>query len=194
MRKLLLLASILLLLNGCSALSELSAFTKCDFRLYSLSEPRLCGIDVSHKRSWKDFTLMEGQLIALYLLGNSLPFDIQVYVEARNPASTTAAVKAIQWIAYVDDVKVAKGTVVDPVEIPPAGGRVVVPVAVHADLIDFMKGDNTKTLMNFSMALLNTGEQNSQLRLKIKPSIQVGSRTVKYPGYFTITKEFSSGN
>jgi LEA14-like dessication related protein len=194
MRKFLLLAPVLLLLNGCSALSELSAFSKCEFRLYSLSEPRLCGIDVSHKRSWRDFTLREGQIIALYLLGSSLPFDIQVYVEARNPGSTTAAVKSIQWIAYVDDVKVAKGKITDPVEIPPNGRRVVVPLAVHADLIDFMEGDRPKTLMNFAMTLFNAGEQNSQLRLKIKPSIQVGSQTIKYPGYFTVTTEFSSGN
>lgn len=194
MRNFLLLASLMLVLNGCSALSELSAFTQCEFRLYSVSEPRLCGIDVSHKRSWRDFTLMEGQIIALYLLGSSLPFDMQVYVEARNPGNTTAAVKAIQWIAYVDDVKVAKGRITDPVEIPPSGGRVVVPVSVHTDLIDFMEGDNPRSLMNFVMALLNTGEQNSQLRLKIKPSIRVGNQTIKYPGYFTVTKEFRSGN
>lgn len=66
---------------------------------------------------------MEGQLIARYLLSSSLPFDLQVNVEVRNPGSTTAAVNSIQWIAFVDDVKVAKGTVNKRVEIPPSGGR-----------------------------------------------------------------------
>lgn len=194
MRKLLLFASFLLLLNGCSALSELSAFTKCEFRLHSLAEPMLCGVEVSQKRSWSDFSFMEGQLIARYLLSSTLPFDLQVNVEVRNPGNTPAALNNLQWIAYVDDVRVAKGTVNERVEIPPSGGRALVPVMVHADLIDFLEGDSPQAMLNFALSLVNVRNRTSQVSLKIKPSILIGSQTLKYPGYFTVTKEFSSGD
>ena len=194
MRKLLLLGALLLLLNSCSILSELTAFTKCEFRFHSVADPVLCVFVVSLMLSWSDFCFMEGQLIAVNLINSTLPFDVTANVEVRNPGTSAAAVNAIQWIAFVDDVQVAQGTVNDRVEIPPAGGRVLVPVMLHADLIDLLEGDNPSTMLNFALNLVNSGDKPSQLSLKIKPSVLTGSQSIRYPGYFTITKEFSSGD
>jgi len=194
MRKLFILASFIFFLHGCSSLTKLSAFRQCEFRLYALTDPLLCGIDLSHKRSWKDLSFNEGQRIAMYLLGSHLPFDVTALVEVRNPGNTTAAVDAIQWKLKVDNVRLAMGSVKETVEVPPSGGRVLVSVPVHADLIDLLEGDNPDTMMNLVLNMLNSGNKSSQLSLKIKPSIAVGSRSVKYPGYFTISREFSSGN
>jgi LEA14-like dessication related protein len=194
MRKWLIFGSLMLLLNACSALSGLSAFTKCEFRLYSLAEPLLCGIDVSHKRSWTDFSFMEGQMIAGNLLRSTLPFDVRAKIEVRNPGNSAAAVNAILWKVYVDDVQVAMGSVNERVEIAPAGGRVLVTVPVHADLIDLLEGDSPGAMLNLALNLVNSGDKTSRVSLKIKPSVLVGSQTIKYPGYFTISREFSSGN
>lgn len=194
MRKLLLLFCLLFFLHGCTSLTKLSAFSQCEFRLYGLSEPLLCGIDLSHKRSWKDFSFNEGQRIALYLLGSHLPFDVTAIVEVRNPGSTTAAVNAIQWKLMVDNTRLAMGSVNEAVVVPPSGGRVLVFVPVHADLIDLLEGDNPSTMMNFVLNMLNSGNESTELSLKIKPSIAVGSRSVRYPGYFKISREFSSGS
>lgn len=193
MRKLLILASLMFLLNACKAIAELSAFNHCEFRLYSLTEPRLCGIDVSQKRSWNEFSVGEGAVIAAYMLGSSLPFDVIAHVEIRNPGTQTAAVEAIKYRVKVDDVKVAMGSITERVAVPPSGGRVVIPVPVHADLIHLLKSDNTRSLMNLSLNLVNSGRQESRITLKIKPSVRIGSRSVPYPGYFTLTREFSSG-
>jgi LEA14-like dessication related protein len=149
---------------------------------------------VSQKRSWSDFSFLEGQLIAGNLLKSTLPFKVTANVEVRNPGTSAAAVNSIQWIAFVDDVQVAQGTVNDRVDIPPAGGRVLVPVMLHADLIDLLEGNNPSTMLNFALNLVNSGDKPSQLSLKIKPSVLVGSQSIRYPGYFTITKEFSSGD
>lgn len=194
MRKLSILASLIFLLHGCASISKLGAFSQCEFRLYALREPLICGIDVSHKRSWRDFSLQEGQRIALYLLGSHLPFDVTALVEVRNPGNQTAAVNGIQWKLKVDNVRLAMGSVNEPVEVAPSGGRVLVEVPIHADLIDLLEGDNPHTMTNFVLNLLNSGEQSSELSLKIKPSIAVGSRSVRYPAYFTISREFNSGH
>lgn len=194
MRRLLLFATAILLLNSCSTLSELVAFTKCEFRLHSLQEPEACGINLSQRSSWSDFSFMEGQAVAAQLLQKKLPFEITVNVEARNPGTTKAAVNSIQWIAFIDDLQVAQGTVSERVEIAPSGGMNKIPIRVKADLFDYLEGDNPRAMLDFALNLINAGNQSSQVSLKIKPSVLIGNKEVPYPDYFTISKEFKSGN
>jgi len=193
MRKLFLLPLFLLLLNSCSVLSELSALKKCEFRLYSFQDPVVCGIDISDRRSPSDFTFLDGQMIAANLLRGTLPFDITLNMEVKNPGTSTAAVNSIEWVAFVDDLEVASGVVDRRIEVPPLGGLAIVPVKIHADLIDYMEGNNPKTMMNFALNLVGTSDQPSNLSMKIKPSLLVGGKTVQYPGFFTVTHEFSAG-
>ena len=49
-------------------------------------------------------------------------------------------------------------------------------------------------MLNFALNLINAGDQASQVTLKIKPSVLIGTQEIQYPDYFNITKEFSSGN
>jgi hypothetical protein len=194
MRKILLLASLGLLLPGCAVFSEITALRKCEFRLHSLEEPRLCGIEVSQKRSWRDFSFLEGQQIAATLLNSSLPFEIVVNLEVRNPGSKLAAVNTIQWIAYVEDVQVAQGVVIQRVEIPPSRGRVLIPMLLQTDLIEFLEKGHPGSMLNFALSLVHAKDRSSQVSLKIKPSVMMGKRTIPYPGYFTLTREFSAGD
>jgi len=193
MKKILVFSLFLLLLSACSALTELSAFKKCEFRLYSFQDPAICGIDVSKRTSWSDFSFMDGQVIAASLLRGALPFDITVNVEVRNPGASTAAVNSIEWLAYIDELEVAGGMLERRVEVPPSGGLAIVPLKIHADLIEYLEGDNPQTMMNFAMNLLGAGDQPSQIVMKIKPSVLIGGQSIPYPGFFTITQEFTSG-
>jgi LEA14-like dessication related protein len=194
MRKLLLLTAVALLLNACSMFSELVAFTKCEFRLQSLRQPEVCGINISQKSSWSDFSLMEGQIMAAQLLQKRFPFEITVNVEARNPGSTMAAVNSIQWIAMLDELQLAQGMVSERVEVPANGGTSTIPVRIRADLFDYLEGGNARSMLDFALNLINAGKQSSQLSMKIKPSVLIGGQEIQYPDYFTITKEFKSGN
>lgn len=193
MRKFLVFTTILLVLSGCSALSELSAFKKCEFRLYSFQDPAVCGIDISTLTSWSDFSFMDGQVIAANLLRGVLPFDITVNVEVRNPGTTPAAVNSIEWLAFIDELEVAGGVVDRRIEVPASGGLAIVPVKIHADLMEYLEGDNPQAMMNFAMNLLGAGDQPSQISMKIKPSVLIGGQSIPYPGFFTINHEFSSG-
>jgi hypothetical protein len=194
MRKMLLLTTVALLLNSCSMLSELVAFTKCEFRLQSLQQPEVCGINISQKSSWSDFSFMEGQTMAAQLMQKRLPFEITVNVEARNPGTTMAAVNSIQWIAMLDELQLAQGTVSERVEVAANGGTSTIPVRIRADLFDYLEGGNARAMLDFALNLVNAGNQSSQLSMKIKPSVLIGGQEIQYPDYFTITKEFTSGN
>ncbi len=194
LKRLLIFTSILLLVPGCSILSELTALTKCEFSFHSARNPSVCGIDMNNKHSYSDFSFMDGQTILGNLLRETLPFNITANVEVKNPGVTTAAVNSIQWIAFIDDIQIAQGTITDRVEIAPGGGTSIIPIMVQANLFDYLKGDNPRTMLNFALNLVDAGNQPTRLSMKIKPSVLIGGQSVNYPGYFTISKEFSSGN
>jgi len=172
----------------------MTALKKCEFRLISLQQPALCGIDVSQKRTWTDFNFMEGQVILAQLLNNSLPLEITVNLEVRNPGTNLAAVNSIQWVSFLDDLQLAQGAVEERVEVPPSGGVNTIPIRVKTDLIDYLEGDNPRAMLNFALTMFNAGDRSSQVTMKIKPTVLIGSRSIQYPDYFTITKEFKSGN
>ena len=137
---------------------------------------------------------MDGQMIAANLLKGTLPFGITANVEVVNPGATTAAVNSIQWIAFIDNIQVAQGAVTNRIEIAPGGGKSMIPIKIEADLFDYLEGDNPRTMLNFALNLVDAGNQPTRLSMKIKPSVMIGAQSVFYPGFFTITKEFSSGN
>ena len=70
----------------------------------------------------------------------------------------------------------------------------MIPIRIGADLFDYLEGDSPRTMINFALNLVDAGNQPTRLTMKIKPSVQIGAQSIYYPGYFTIAKEFSSGN
>ena len=194
LKKLIVFSSIFMLMSGCAILSELTALTKCEFSFHSAQDPVASGIDISNKQSFSDFNLLDGQLILRNLLKQSLPFEITANVEVKNPGVATAAVNSIQWIAFIDDIQVAQGTVADRIEVAPGSGTSLIPIRIRTDLFNYLEGDNPRTMLNFALNLVDAGNQPTRLSMKIKPSVMIGAQTVTYPGYFTIAKQFSSGN
>lgn len=193
-KKILVLTILFVSLSGCTVLSELTALKKCEFSFHSAKEPVIAGVDVMRIRSYSDLTFLDGQRIVSNILQKQLPFGITANIEVRNPGAITAAVNHIDWIAFIDDVQISAGRIEDRTEIPGNGGTAIIPVRIETDLFEYLKGDNPKTMLNFGLNLIDAGGQPTRLSLKIKPSVYIGGTALSYPGHFTISKEFSSGN
>ena len=194
MKRLLIFTAIVIMIPACAILSELTALTKCEFSFHSAQDPLVCGIDVNSRQSFTDFSFLDGQKIAANILNGTLPFHITANIEVKNPGVSTAAVNSIQWITFIDDIQVAQGTVSDRVEVAPSGGVSMIPIRIQTDLFEYLEGDNPRTMLNFALNLVDAGNQPTRLSMKIKPSVLIGNQPVVYPGFFTISKEFRSGN
>lgn len=194
MKKLIALLLVLTSLAGCSILSELTALSKCEFSFHSAQDPVVAGVDVMRIQTYSDLTFLDGQRLASNILQKRLPFGITANVEVKNPGITTAALNHIEWIAFIDDIQISTGKLDQRIEIPGSGGTALVPIRIETDLFEYLQGDNPKTMLNFALNLVDAGGQPTRLSMKIKPSVYVGSTMVPYPDYFTISKEFSSGN
>lgn len=184
---------IVISISSCAILSEFTALTKCEFRFQSAEKPTISGIDVMTKKSITDFSFMDGQMVVANILRGTLPFAITANVEVKNPGVTTAAVNEIEWIAFIDDIRISDGVIASRVEILP-GATSVVPIRIQTDLFEYLEGDNPRTMLNFGLNLVDAGGQPTRLSMKIKPSVLVSGQQVSYPDYFTIEHEFSSGN
>lgn len=183
-------------LTGCSILAELTAIaaiTKCEFSFHSAQDPVVSGINVMQVRSFSDLTFLDGQKVVSNILQKKLPFGITANVEVKNPGVNTAAVNYIEWIAFIDDIQISTGKIEKRVEITANGGTAIIPIRIEADLFEYLEGDNPKTMLNFCLNLVDAGGQPTRLSMKIKPSVYVGSKMLSYPDYFTISKEFKSG-
>lgn len=194
MKKIVAILILFSALNACSVLSHLSALTKCEFSFRSAQDPTIAGVDVMRIHSFSDLSLLDGQKIASNILQKKLPFGITANIEAQNPGSVSAAVNTIDWIAFIDDIRVSAGRITKRIEIPPNGGTAIIPIRIETDLFEYLKGDNPKTMLNFGLNLIDAGGQPTRLSLKIKPSIVIKGVSLQYPDYFTLTKDFTSGN
>lgn len=197
MKRIIAISILFVTLTGCSILAELTALTaltKCEFSFHSAQEPVISGVDVMRVSSFSDLTFMDGQRIVSNILQKKLPFGITANVEVKNPGINTAAVNYIEWIAFIDDIQISTGRIDNRVEIPGNGGIGLIPIRIETDLFEYLEGDNPRTMLNFGLNLIDAGGQPTRLSMKIKPSVYVGSSMLTYPDYFTISKEFKSGN
>ena len=180
--------------NSCSFLKEISTLGKCEFRVTTLEDPEIAGVDVSKVRSFTDLNFAEMGIISASMLKGDLPLSFTLNVEVRNPNPAMAALNGLEYLAFIDDVEVASGQLDRRIEIPANGGITTVPLRLNTDLIDIMKKDSRQALVNFGLNLADAGNRPTRVSIKVKPTILVGAMEIDYPGYFTVKHDFTSGD
>jgi LEA14-like dessication related protein len=187
---------VLLALPGhsCNFLKEITTLGKCEFRMTTLENPDIAGIDVSQIRSFTDLSLVDMGIISASMLKGDLPLSFTLNVEVRNPNPATAALNGLEYLAFIDDVEVARGNLDRRIEIPGNGGVSTLPLRLQTDLIDILQKDSRQALVNFGLNLADAGKRPTRVSIKVKPTIMVGAMEIIYPGYFTVKHEFTSGD
>lgn len=180
--------------NSCNFLKEMSTLGKCEFRLTTLVDPEIAGVDVSQIRSFTDMSLVDMGIISASFLKGTLPLSFTLNVEVRNPNPAMAALNRLEYLAFIDDVEVASGQLDRRIEIPANGGVTTIPLILNTDLINIMKKESRQALVNFGLNLADAGNRPTRVSIKVKPTILVGAMEINYPGYFTVKHDFTSGN
>ena len=98
------------MINSCSFLKEMASLGKCEFRLTTLENPVLAGIDVSQVRSYSDIGLADLAILTTSIIKGELPLSFTLNVETRNPNPAMAALNKLEYLAFIDDVQVASGS------------------------------------------------------------------------------------
>lgn len=183
---------ITLILPSCSVLrqtSEMKNFAQCDFRLESVRNLKLGGVNFQDKQSVSDISFAELAKIASAIAGGSLPMNFDLNVLARNPNPALAAMNRLDWILMIDDIEMTKGVLTERIEIQP-NSVTTFPVAINFDLMKVLSGKSSEAVINFALNLAGSGGKPTRVKLKAKPSILVGDNLLEYPGYITIRQDF----
>ncbi len=180
--------------NSCNFLKEISTLGKCEFRVTTLEDPEIAGVDISQIRSFTDLNFVDMGIISSSFLRGDLPLSFTLNVEVRNPNPAMAALNGLEYLAFIDDVEVARGQLDRRIEIPANGGITTIPLRLNTDLIEILKKDSRQALVNFGLNLADAGNRPTRVSIKIKPSILVGAMEINYPGYFILEHDFTSGD
>jgi hypothetical protein len=180
------------ILSSCSVLqqtSEIKNFARCDFRLESLTDLTMAGVNIQNKNAMSDLGFMDIAKITAAVASNSVPVHFDLNVLARNPNPAMAAMNKLDWILLIDDIEMTRGVLMERIEIQP-NSFTVFPVAMNFDLMKALSGKSGEALTNFIFNLTGSGGKPTRVKLKAKPTIMVGSNALEYPGYITIKQDF----
>lgn len=197
MKKTILIPLVLLaigLLPSCDVVNQASQavnLINCDFRIQSVSDIRLVGIDVDQISSMKDLTWSDAQKLMVALTKPTFPLTFTLNIDARNPNVTTAGLNSLDYILFIDDIQMTSGTFSQPVSIPPNHGTTLIPMQMEVDLKQVLQGKSADAILNFAMNLSGTGGKPTRFKVKLKPYIRVNGQPLSYPGYITVKTEFS---
>ena len=197
MKKTRFLISILLVvfLASCDVLKQASMVAnlfKCEFRLESVKNFQLAGVNIQNKKSLADLSILDAAKITNAYLSKSFPAAFTLNIQVKNPNSGVAGISNIVWILFIDNAQITQGNVNKRVQVAPNGGISTIPLEISFDMIKVFSGKTKDAILNLAFNLAGQGTQPSNIMVKAKPSVYIGNQRVDYPGYLNIKKEFSS--
>jgi len=187
--------SLLLFFTSCDVMqqvSQINTLTKCEFRLESVQQLNLAGINVQNVKSISDLNMLDAAKIASALSSQQFPLDFTLNIEAKNPNTSAAGMTHIDWILLIDDIEMTRGMQDKPVTIPANNGIAIIPMQMHVDLQKALSGKSADAIINFGMNLAGNGNKPTRFTLKMKPTITVGGFPITYPGYLNVKTEFGT--
>ncbi|MCF8388373.1 MAG: hypothetical protein K9G58_00045 [Bacteroidales bacterium] len=195
--KILLVLLMIFSLHACDVLQQaqqMYTLSKCDFRLSTIENIRLSGVNVQNKDQFSDLSLSDITQLTMAFVNKEMPLDFRLNIETKNPNQQTAALNKLDWILFIDDIEMTKGTTNQRIEIPPNGGINDLPLNINVDLFNVLSGESKDAIINFGLNLAGQGNQPTRVKVKAKPTVIVAGRSIDYPGYITINNEFGGGS
>ncbi len=172
---------------------QVEALEKCTYEINSVDSIFIAGRDITQMIEEKTLELRNVPELALALMRKNIPLKAKVNLTINNPTANPAAINQFEYIVLIKDQELANGFVNEKVNVEP-GGTTTVPVRVNSNIYSFLSNGKTMDeILDFLRGAENGAqEKKGVITIRIKPTIEVGNKLVKYPGYFTVNKEVSS--
>lgn len=194
-KKILIFIITILVINSCDILqqvSEIATFSKCEFKLKSIQNISLAGVNMQNIKSFSDIKILDAAKITAAFTGGRLPLEFTLNVDVKNPNSSQASMNKLEWIILIDNIEITRGVSNNRIQIAPNGGVSTFPLHIATDLKKVLSGKSGDTIFNFALNLAGVGNKPTRVTLKAKPTIMVGNIPISYPGYITVNTDFSS--
>lgn len=191
---LLLLLPLTFLLGRCGInkqIEQAKALGRCRFELVSADSVYLAGVNMKQFEGQDNINLGSLPRLAMGFISKSIPLDARLVLKITNPTAETAAINQFEYKILLKGSEVFTGYVNQKIEVAPVGGTTRVPIVISTNAYHLITDEQTRDafadlVQNFSGA---KNARKSVITIKIKPTLDLGNKEIKYPGYITFDKE-----
>jgi LEA14-like dessication related protein len=185
---------LFLILPSCDVLrqvQEMQMLSKCLFRIHTVSDIQLAGVNVSKIQSLSDVSPLDVLQITNALLNNQLPLNFKINLQVKNPNKQPASLNSLEWIVFIDDMQMLDG-VINERFVVNASESSTLPVQVGFNLAEVLQGERRDKILNFGLGLADGSGSTKRVMIKLKPSVMVGQSSIMYPGWIEVRNEFTA--
>ena len=191
------LVSGCLLLQSCATLNDMASalanLQRLKFRIGSVRDFRLLGLDISGKSRLSDFGATDILRVAQSYASRRLPVEFVMDVLAVNPndgtggtTKTASTLTALECRLLIDGKPTVYGNIDRPIEIPGTGQESVIPLRLSLDLLEFFGDKRYEDLVALALAIGGRGGSAARLSLDAQPTVSTPVGPITYPGRLTI--------
>jgi hypothetical protein len=185
---------LFLILPSCDVLrqvQEMQMLSKCEFRIHTVSDIQLAGVNVSKIQSLSDVSPLDVLQITNALLNNQLPLIFKINLQVKNPNEQSASLNSLEWIVFIDDMQMLDGAIKERFVVN-ASETSTLPVQIGFNLAEVLQGERRDKIMSFGLGLADGSGSTKRVMVKLRPSIMVGQRSIMYPGWIEVRNEFTA--
>jgi hypothetical protein len=187
----------ILLFQGCAALSDLASglanLQRLKFKIGSVRNFRLLGLDISGKSKLSEFSALDALRLVEAYRSKKLPVDFVVDVLAVNPndgtggtSRTASTLTGLECRLLIDGKPTIVGNIDQAVEIPGTGQESVIHIRLSLDLLEFFGDKRYEDLIQMALAIGGQSQTPTRLSLDAQPTVSTPVGPMTYPGRITI--------
>jgi LEA14-like dessication related protein len=173
------------ILMQCASILQMKKLKNCEFRLERIEGMNIDGVEMSKIHSINDLGIANITKILGDLSNGSLISQFSIIIKVNNPNESMAAMEKFEYLIFLDDKQVIAGSSMDRVEIP-ANMTIEFPLSAKMNLSELLKQNSITALMDLANTLNKENTIAKRVKIKVKPSIRVGKKLLKYPGFIEI--------
>lgn len=200
MKKLLIIFGLIAFVYSCSVYETFVNLSRLQFKLGTVNNFQLNGIDLSSKSKLDDFNLQDILNISSMFSSGKFPVSFILNVEAKNPndgtggyKATDATIQSFPWRLMIDDKVTVSGNIDKPVSVPGAGDVAEIPIVIQLDIAEFFKDKGYESLINLALTLGGKNGSASRLTLYADPLVNTAFGNISYPDELKIVdKSFTN--
>lgn len=166
--------------------ASLANLANCEYNLKNVSDLQIAGVNVKNITNG-NITTSDVLKLTSALVSKKVPMDMNVNIDIKNPTDRNAALTTMDWILDINNTQFAQGNSNKNYTITKKA-TTTVPLGVNTDLYSMFSKDGINSLKTFVSSFKNDGT-SSNVGLRIKPSLNVGSYVVPMPNYIKVEKK-----
>ena len=179
---------LLITFTSCEVLDQMSQMQQlalCEFKVTGIDKVHIAGIQMDENTQKSDLAAAQIMQLTAALFSRELPVDFDLQLNIDNPNDKPAAMNRMDYELFIDNKQILTGQMNQSVSVlPRSNSNVSMPIAI--DLFKVLNDETPDALVNLAFKLSGDQTNPADILLKVKPYIQVGGKTLAYPGFLDL--------